>query len=222
MRLYFRGKRIRLTKKQEIILARRIIALVLLLTIATLTVVTLYNKAAPIAMENAPAITRTKWEAIIMAEVRSILQTGEYTYQSFAVKTLDEVGKITSLSVNSREVTNVCAAISERLNQIFWQNNKLKIAVPIGSVLCPSLLHGVGFNISVNAMAYTSVSVRIVSEVSSIGINQTMHRLSARIQTDTRLYCSSRTSTISHTYDVILAESVAFGSIPNSYFEYGA
>ncbi|MBQ4120376.1 MAG: hypothetical protein IJD35_00020 [Clostridia bacterium] len=220
MRLYLRGRKIRLSRKQEKLLARRATVLVLLLSLVTLTTVTIYNKAAPIAIENASAITRTKWESIVTEEVEEILKQGGYGYHSFATGTQDESGKITSLSVNSRLVTQISAAITKRLTQRFAATTKLKIPVPIGSVISPRYLQGVGFSVSVNTMAYTAVSVSIVSEVSSVGINQTRHRLSARIVTDTKLYCSNEKSEISHEYSILLAESIAFGNIPNSYFEY--
>ena len=88
--------------------------------------------------------------------------------------------------------------------------------------MSPRYLQGVGFSVNVNAMAYTAVSVSILSEVTAIGINQTMHRLTAKIVTNTKLYCSNEKSDISHEYHIILAESIAFGKIPSSYFEYGA
>ena len=44
MRLYLRGRKVRLSRKQEKLLARRLMALVILLAIATLTTVTVYNR----------------------------------------------------------------------------------------------------------------------------------------------------------------------------------
>ena len=220
MRLYLRGRKIRLSRKQEKMLARRVVALFILMALATLTTVAIYNKATPIAVENAPAITHTKWETLITGEVEKILTENGYGYHSFALVTQDESGKITSLSVNSRLVTEVAAAITKRLTKQFSQSNRITIPVPIGSVIAPSYLHGIGFSVRVNAMTYTTVKVSIISEVSSVGINQTMHRVSAKIVTSTRLYCGDQTNEISHEYSVLLAESVAFGKIPNSYFEY--
>lgn len=220
MRLYLRGRKIRLSRKQEKLLARRITVLVLLLSLITLTTVTIYNKAIPIAIENAPAITRTKWESIIIEEVHRILEQGNYGYNSFATETQDENGKITALSVNGRLVTDISAAITKRLTERFAATTKLKIPVPIGSAISPRYLQGVGVSVNVNTMAYTAVNVKIISEVSSVGINQTRHRLTARIITNTKLYCSNVKSEISHEYNILLAESIAFGNIPNSYFEY--
>jgi len=220
MRLYLRGRKIRLSRKQEKVLARRVVALFILMALATLTTVTLYNKATPIAIENAPAITRTKWESLITEEVRSILTQGNYSYHSFATGTQDEGGKITSLSVHSRLVTEVSSAITKRLTDRFSQCSQLTIPVPIGSVIAPRYLQGVGFSVKVNAMTYTAVKVSIVSDVSSVGINQTMHRLTAKIVTNTKLYCGEEKSEISHEYSLLLAESIAFGKIPDSYFEY--
>ena len=222
MRLYFRGRKVRLSRKQEKLLARRILALVILLAIATLTTVTIFNKATPIAIENAHAITRSKWEGIVIEEVNAILNQENHSYHNFASATFDENGKITSLSVNSRLVSEISASITKRLTERFWQNNNLTITVPIGSVISPRYLQGIGFHVKINAMAYTAVSVSILSEISAVGINQTMHRLSAKIVTNTQLYCSTEKSAISHEYRILLAESIAFGRIPDSYFEYGA
>ena len=222
MRLYLRGRKVRLSRKQEKLLARRLMALVILLALATLTTVTIYNRATPIAIENATAITRTKWENVITEEVKAILTKEGYDYDSFAVVSLDDSGRITSLAVNGRLVTEASSAITKRLTERFSQSNSLTIPVPIGSVLSPRYLQGVGFSVNINAMAYTAVSVSILSEVTAIGINQTMHRLTARIVTSTKLYCSNEKSDISHEYHIILAESIAFGKIPSSYFEYGA
>ena len=222
MRLYLRGRKVRLSRKQEKLLARRLMALVILLALATLTTVTVYNRATPIAIENATAITRTKWENVITEEVKAILTKEGYDYDSFAVVSLDDSGRITSLAVNGRLVTEASSAITKRLTERFSQSNSLTIPVPIGSVLSPRYLQGVGFSVNINAMAYTAVSVSILSEVTAIGINQTMHRLTARIVTNTKLYCSNEKSDISHEYHIILAESIAFGKIPSSYFEYGA
>lgn len=222
MRLYLRGRKVRLSRKQEKLLARRVLALVILLAIATLTTVTIYNRATPIAIENASAITRTQWEGLVTEEVKAILTKESYDYFSFATVLQDESGRVTSLSVNSRLLTEVSSAITKRLTDRFSQDNSLSIPVPIGSVISPRYLQGVGFSVNINAMAYTAVSVSILSEVTSLGINQTMHRLTAKIVTNTKLYCSNEKSEISHEYQILLAESIAFGKIPSSYFEYGA
>ena len=152
--------------------------------------------------------------------MQALLDQGGYSYQSFATETQDENGQITSLAVNSRVVADLSAAVTKRLTERFAASTKLKIPVPIGSAISPRYLQGVGLSVNVNTMAYTAVSVSIVSEVSSVGINQVRHRLSARVITQTKLYCSNEKSEISHEYNVLLAESIAFGSIPNSYFEY--
>lgn len=220
MRMYLRGRKIRLSRKQEKRLVRRVMALCILLALAVLTTVTVYNKATPIAVENASAITRTGWENLITEEVEAILTENGYNYHSFASVTQDGNGKITSLAVNSRLVTDLSAAITKRLTKQFSQSNRITIPVPIGSVIAPRYLQGVGFSVKVNAMAYTAVKVSIVSSVSSVGINQTMHRLSAKIVTNTKLYCGDEKSDISHEYSILLAESIAFGRIPDSYFEY--
>lgn len=220
MRIRLFGRPIRLSHKQQDILARRVIALLLLAAITVVITVSLYNKAAPIAAENAVTVGKTRMETLIQNSVQSVLAENRYTYESFATPVRDSEGRLLSLSVNSVTLSSLRAAVVNRLNRDLTQNASFRIHVPVGTLIAPAFFGGRGFAIGIGAMSYTAVSAEIVSEIRSAGINQTLHTLSVRVNTETTLYCMRAKENFSLSTTILLAESLAFGTIPDSYFEY--
>ncbi len=221
IRCFIRRKRNRLSRRQEVILARRVIVLVLILALAVFTTVSLYNKAAPIAAENAVTVVKSRMESLIQKTVQKVITEGDYHYESFASPTTDSEGKILSIAVDSIGLAILRTTLLQELNDAMLKNPAFRIKVPVGSLIAPKFIGGRGFSIGINAMTYTAFRAEVISRISSAGINQTLHTLSVRVTADTTLYCMNEKNTLDLTCEITLAESLTFGNIPDSYFEYG-
>lgn len=222
MRLYFRGHRVRLSQKREARLARRVLFLSLILALAVSLTACLYHKAAPIAVENAVLLAMGKWESLAVKAVETVISEKNYTYQSLAFSEKDASGKTVAISVRSEALATLRSAITKELGRLLQKNERIPVSVPVGTLIAPHLFGGKGFDIRLNAMTYSSLRVTVVSEVFSVGINQTMHRLSLAFTTNTTLYCVREKKEFTHTFSAPLAEHLSFGTIPNAYFEYGS
>ncbi len=211
----------RLSRRQEVLLARRVIALVLLLALVVFITVSLYNKAAPIAAENAVTVGKNRMENLIQSTVQEIITEENYQYDSFASPITDSEGKILAIAVNSIRLAAARTLVLSRLSDKMEAGSAFRIRVPVGTLIAPKYLGGRGFGIGISATAYTAFRAEVISDIRSAGINQTLHTLSIRVTADSTLYCMSEKNEISLACEITLAESLTFGNIPDSYFEYG-
>lgn len=174
----------------------------------------IYRKAEPLAIGALENVVGGWLEELVADAVKRELEEKGYTWDDFCTKVVSSDGSIASLNANTASIGVMCADVVSRINDEIEDEKYVKISVPIGSVLAPKYLSGKGFNISVRAVPYVSVSAKINSEMHEAGINQTLHRISMTVVSDVQAICMSGSVTFRRESVVLLAESVIVGKIP--------
>ncbi len=222
MAIYVMGRKLRLSSKRESIFCRRVIALLTVLSLTVFFTVTLYHRAAPIAVDNAVREAEALFEKIVQEAVSAVMEEKGFDYDSFSTPVYRSDGSLDSLSVNSGNLSSLRTLLLKKINTVLSDNSRIAVFVPIGTLIAPRYFGGRGFCIRLTAMTYTALKIKLTSEAASVGINQTIHRLCAVVTTDSTLYCIDEKSNFTYSYTVILAERLLFGSVPDAFFEYGS
>ena len=134
-------------------------------------------------------------------------------------KNLD--GRITALKTNISEVNRLKTDILNIINDEILALDTSDIGIPIGSLILPELLSGKGPAIPVHILAIRNSDATFHSNFHQAGINQTLHQLAMEVNVDVAVLALGETTSFTMTSEVVVAETVIVGDVPNTYLQTG-
>ena len=137
----------------------------------------------------------------------------------FFEKDLD--GRITALKTNMSEVNRLKTDILNIINDEILALDTSDIGIPLGSLFLPELLSGKGPAIPVHILSIRNSDANFVSHFSQAGINQTLHRLNMEVSIDVSVLVLGQTASFTMYSEVVVAETVIVGDVPNTYLQTG-
>ena len=143
----------------------------------------------------------------------------QYDRIVFFEKDLD--GGITALKTNMTEVNRLKTDILNIINDEILALDTSDIGIPLGSLFFPELLSGKGPAIPVHILSIRNSDANFVSHFSQAGINQTLHRLNMEVSIDVAVLVLGQTSSFTMTSEVVVAETVIVGDVPQTYLQTG-
>jgi sporulation protein YunB len=191
--------------------------LVLLAVAASITVLLLFR-----AMVTELAMSSAK-EAVVMnlnTIVRDLMTDMTLQGDSLVELERDAQGRITAVSTDVAAVNTLSAAIME---QTMTQAGEkvIRLQIPLGSLLGNALFLNRGPKIPVEVSMLSSSVAGFRSELTSAGINQTRHQIRLDITVQISLLMPWRTIGSSVETEVLVAETVIVGQVPDSYMNWG-
>ncbi len=130
-------------------------------------------------------------------------------------------GRITALKTNMSEVNRLKTDILNIINDEILALDTSDIGVPLGSLFLPELLSGKGPAIPVHILSIRNSDANFVSAFSQAGINQTLHQLTMFVSVDVAVLVLGQTSSFTITSEVVVAETVIVGDVPNTFLQTG-
>ena len=143
----------------------------------------------------------------------------QYDRIVFFEKNLD--GRITALKTNMTEVNRLKTDILNIINDEILALDTSDIGIPLGSLFFPEILSGKGPAIPVHILSIRNSDANFVSHFSQAGINQTLHRLNMEVSIDVAVLVLGQTSSFTMTSEVVVAETVIVGDVPQTYLQTG-
>lgn len=134
-------------------------------------------------------------------------------------KNLD--GRITALKTNMTEVNRLKTDILNIINDEILALDTSDIGIPIGSLFLPEFFSGKGFTIPVHILSIRNSDAAFVSHFSQAGINQTLHKLTMEVSVDVAVLVLGETSSFTINSEVVVAETVIVGEVPQTYLQTG-
>ena len=149
------------------------------------------------------------------------IASGEIQYDRivFFEKNLD--GRITALKTNMSEVNRLKTDILNIINDEILALDTSDIGIPLGSLFLPEFLSGKGPAIPVHILSIRNSDANFVSHFSQAGINQTLHRLNMDVSIDVAVLVLGQTSSFTLTSEVVVAETIIVGDVPQTYLQTG-
>ena len=130
-------------------------------------------------------------------------------------------GRITALKTNISEVNRLKTDILNIINDEILALDTSDIGIPLGSLLLPELLSGKGPAIPVHVLSFRNSDAYFTSAFSQAGINQTLHQLNMMVSVDVAVLVLGQTSSFTITSEVVVAETVIVGDVPNTFLQTG-
>lgn len=130
-------------------------------------------------------------------------------------------GRITALKTNMSEVNRLKTDILNIINDEILALDTSDIGIPLGSLFFPELFSGKGPAIPVHILAIRNSDAGFASDFSQAGINQTLHQLTMQVSVDVAVLVLGKTSSFTITSEVVVAETVIVGAVPDTYLQTG-
>ena len=145
--------------------------------------------------------------------------TIQYNRMIYFEKDLD--GQITALKTNMSEVNRLKTDILNIINDEILALDTSDIGIPLGSLILPEFLSGKGPAIPVHILSIRNSDANFVSHFSQAGINQTLHQLTMDVSVDVAVLVLGKTSSFTITSEVVVAETVIVGDVPETFLQTG-
>lgn len=137
----------------------------------------------------------------------------------FFEKDLD--GRITALKTNMTEVNRLKTAILNLINDEILALDTSDITIPIGSLLLPEIFSGRGFGIPIQILSIRNSDASFHSHFSEAGINQTLQQLTMDVLVDVSVLVLGKTESFTVSSQVVVAETIIVGQVPDTFFQTG-
>ncbi len=142
----------------------------------------------------------------------------DYKYSDFINIHKDETGKILMLESNMKSVNIVTSDVATRIQKSINDICEENVNIKFGSFTGSSFFAGSGFSVPIKISTVGNVKTDIRSEFKSKGINQTLHRLYLQIETEISILTPFNTLQESIINQLVLAENIIVGEIPETYY----
>ena len=149
------------------------------------------------------------------------IAVGDIQYDRIVFFEKDLDGRITALKTNMSEVNRLKTDILNIINDEILALDHSDIGIPLGSLILPELLSGKGPSIPVHILSIRNSDANFVSHFSQAGINQTLHRLNMEVSIDVAVLVLGHTSSFTMSSEVVVAETIIVGDVPQTYLQTG-
>ena len=149
------------------------------------------------------------------------IEDGKIQYDRMVYFEKDLDGKITALKTNMSEVNRLKTDILNLINDEILSLSTEDLGIPIGSLIFPEFLAGRGPEIPIEILSIRNSDASFTSHFSEAGINQTLQQINMHVSVDVTVLVLGQTDSFTVTSQVIVAETVIVGDVPDTYFKTG-
>lgn len=149
------------------------------------------------------------------------IEAGNIQYDRIVYFEKDLNGRITALKTNIGEVNRLKTDILRIINGRILALDTTDIGIPLGSLFLPEFLSGKGLRIPVEILSIRNSEAGFTSHFEQAGINQTLHQLVMEVTVDVSVLVLGETSSFTVGSEVVVAETVIVGDVPNTFIQTG-
>ena len=149
------------------------------------------------------------------------IANGVIQYDRIVYFEKDLDGRITALKTTMSEINRLKTDILNIINDEILALDTSDIGIPLGSLFLPEFLSGKGPAIPVHILSIRNSDATFSSQFSHAGINQTLHQLTMEVSVDVAVLVLGQTSSFTVNSEVVVAETVIVGDVPNTFLQTG-
>lgn len=165
-------------------------------------------------------VTNTTSDLTNDAIARQIAE-GDIRYDRIVYFEKDLNGRITALKTNMSEVNRLKTDILNIINDEILALDTMDIGIPLGSMILPQFFSGKGPQIPVHILSIRNSDAVFASSFHHAGINQTLHQLTMVVSIDVAMLVLGKASSFTVTSEVVVAETVIVGEVPQTFLQTG-
>lgn len=148
--------------------------------------------------------------------INEVIGEGVYGFDYFITLEKDGDGNVTAITSDMAHINTLSTEI---LNSVIksTDNGIIRISIPAGNLSGLNLLLNKGPDIQVDIIMLTSSRVDFRNEMVSCGINQAKYQLVLEVTVDIDILVPWGTESATTVTEVIVADTVIVGKVPNTY-----
>lgn len=149
--------------------------------------------------------------------IQKVLCEKNLRYENLVELTKNESGTITSVTVDSVKMNQLCAEIRGLITDTLNNLGEKTISIPLGSLTGIDIFSGKGPKLDIEITLSGSAITKIDNDFKTAGINQTRHQMILDVQT--KIYVIMQSGNISSeiSNSIVVAETVIVGEVPEIY-----
>lgn len=195
------------------------LTLVVAIVVAASVIALLEARLRPVVAEIAAAQARNSMTTVVENAVAAGLAARQVSYSDFIIIQRDERGSITALVTDMARInllrSELIAAILEALEAVDVSD----IQVPLGSLFDLEPLWAKGPALKARAMTVGTVRAEFDSQLTSAGVNQTLHRIWMEVTVPMTLLLPGGEVQAPLDTRLCVAETVIVGQVPDTYLQ---
>lgn len=195
---------------------RRILLLVLLLALLLFLA---ERNFRPLVLTLAEARSAAMASQVLTGAISEALGDG-VAYDDLMDVRMDSGGQVSLLAANTVKMNLLADRAVEAAMRRMQQMTSEELRVPLGAALGLTLLGGTGPSVPVSIVPIGSVQTGFETEFEACGINQTRHKVYMQLRANIRIVIPTGTQTASVTANMLIAESIIVGRVPESFVGY--
>ena len=193
----------------------------MLLVLMMGNVVVLQLRIAPMIRRIAEnQVVNAASDAIYRAVTRQ-LQSGSVEYSRIVGLEKDVSGRISALTTDMEQIAKLKSEVLALLDEEIAAMDDDEISVPVGSLLFPTFFAGRGFRLPVRVIALNSTNADFYSSITTLGINQSVQQIRITFTVSLSFLTPAGISDTDVTSDVLAAQTILLGDVPESYIYLG-
>lgn len=195
---------------------KKIFKILLILTTIIILLTIIIRAVTPVF--NRLCSEKAKSTATLITNEETTKAIEDYKYSDFIIIHKDENGNVLMLESNMKNINNVTSDVAYRIQTQINNSEDEDITLSLGSFTGISILSGRGIKVPIRISTIGNVKTNIRSEFITQGINQTIHRLYLDIESRISILTPFNTIDETSTSQLILAENIIVGEIPEAYY----
>lgn len=149
------------------------------------------------------------------------IELGNVQYDRMVYFEKDLDGRVTALKTNMSEVNRLKTDILNLINNEILSLSTDDLGIPAGNLFLPEIFSGRGPEIPIQILSIRNSDASFSSFFSEAGINQTLQQINMHVSVDVTVLVLGQTNSFTVSSQVIVAETIIVGNVPNTYFQTG-
>lgn len=195
---------------------RKLIQILLALTIAFLVAYFSLKAIEPIMEVQCTTMAKSIATKISNNEATRVM--ANYSYDDLVNVVKDEQGNIKMVGTNIITVNQIISDIPVHIQEELEKSENNEFKIRLGSLLGSKIFAGRGPNVTFKMEIAGTVDTDLRSEFTSSGINQTLHKIYLEVKCNVIILTPMNTIERQIINQVLLAEGVIVGEVPNAYY----
>lgn len=124
------------------------------------------------------------------------------------------------ISTNAVIVNEIISDITIRIQEELNSNHNSKFSIKLGSLTGTRILASKGPELRIEMSTVGNIETGLKSELNSVGINQTMHKIYLEVECEVSVLTPFSTIDEKIINQILLTEAVIIGTTPNTYYNF--
>ncbi len=176
----------------------------------------LNNVVNPVIIESSNAKIRSLSQKAVEDAIYETINDSAI-YDTLIMISRDAEGNVVYISANTLQINMLARELARVAQEKLENLGAHGIDIPIGTFTGMPIFVGRGPNINIKLLPIGSISCKFSSEFINAGINQTNHKIYLNVTSKVSVILPTANQTIETTTQIMIAESIIVGKIPDTY-----